>query len=334
MQSIGNLAQHLLLRHQNKYLRTDVLSASKELATGLSSDPAQHLEGNFSELASLQLNLRRLETYSLNAGETKLTLNAATAAISSLSDMTGDLANRIASLNDTIYATSAKSISHMALQNFQSAVNALNTNIAGKAVFAGARLDQNPLLSADQMLSDVAEYVAEHADPATFAQTVQDWFMSSGGGFETNGYRGSITSAQPIEVSAEARIDFNLRANDEALRGTLANLATIALLSQDSHSLSSKERQHVISQTLPNLVASQEKLTELEALLGGSIEYLDQAIASNESARAASEMAVTEALSVDQYEAATRLEAITTQLESLYLITAKLNRLSLMDYLS
>ena len=60
---------------------------------------------------------------------------------------------------------------------------------------------------------------------------------------------------------------------------------------------------------------------------------LDAAVTRNSAETSALEMTRADLIGVDSFETATRLEASQTQLETLYAITARMQRLNLADYL-
>ena len=81
------------------------------------------------------------------------------------------------------------------------------------------------------------------------------------------------------------------------------------------------------------MLTSDKGLAEIRAMVGGFEGQIEGARARNGAEISALQIARSEIVRVDPYEAATELQAVETQLESLYAITARLSRLSLVDYL-
>ena len=82
-----------------------------------------------------------------------------------------------------------------------------------------------------------------------------------------------------------------------------------------------------------SLLQAQSDRTVLAGRLGVVQAVIDQAQTRNSAEESALKLARSDLLSVDSYEATTRMEAAQNQLETLYAVTARLSRLSLVDFL-
>jgi flagellar hook-associated protein 3 FlgL len=71
----------------------------------------------------------------------------------------------------------------------------------------------------------------------------------------------------------------------------------------------------------------------LQGRLGLTQARIDQAQTRNTAEQSMLEIARADLVAIDPFEAATRMEAAQTQLETLYSVTARLSRLSLVDFL-
>ena len=74
-------------------------------------------------------------------------------------------------------------------------------------------------------------------------------------------------------------------------------------------------------------------VTGLRSDLGFAQERIAQSTARNAAERTSLYMARGELLSIDAFEAASALEEVHTQLETIYMITARTSRLSLVNFL-
>ena len=81
------------------------------------------------------------------------------------------------------------------------------------------------------------------------------------------------------------------------------------------------------------MITSQGELAVLQAHIGTVESRIEDAKIINSAEGAALDLARSEMLGVDPYETATKLENTQTQLETLYALTARLSRLSLVDFL-
>ena len=78
---------------------------------------------------------------------------------------------------------------------------------------------------------------------------------------------------------------------------------------------------------------SQAERAALAGRIGISEARIDEASTRNESESNALQVLKYDLLGVDAYDAATRMETAQNQLETLYAVTARLSRLSLVDFL-
>jgi flagellar hook-associated protein 3 FlgL len=92
-------------------------------------------------------------------------------------------------------------------------------------------------------------------------------------------------------------------------------------------------KHQVVGLAATSLLQNDTDRAFLRGNLGFAQARIEQAQTRNESEIAALEIARSDLLSIDPYEAATRLEAAQTQLETLYSVTARLSRLRLVDFL-
>ncbi|CUK12589.1 flagellar hook-associated protein FlgL [Shimia thalassica] len=334
MQSIGNLTQRFVLRAQTSSLKSELVELSQEVATGQTSDKARFLSGDFNAIADLQHSLKRLESYRLVAAETKLALDTAGGALSTLYSFSSNLAEKLPLLSETGTNIAVNAIAAEGLQAFQGAVSALNSNTAGRSVFGGAQFDQPVLAPSDEILTAVREQIEAVATPAEYIQSLDDWFSAPGGGFETVAYLGSDNFSEPVNVGDDVSVGFDLKADQSGIRKVLRDFAAIALVADPAFGFSDADKTQIFETMLPELADSRNTLIDMQAQLGVSQEYLETAIATNEAGRLATESAIADLLSVDPFETATRLENVSTQMEGIYLVTARLNQMSLMDYLS
>ncbi|WP_284267036.1 flagellin, partial [Roseicyclus amphidinii] len=81
------------------------------------------------------------------------------------------------------------------------------------------------------------------------------------------------------------------------------------------------------------LESGEEALIRLRSDLGQSEARIEEARSATEAARAALELETARLTDADPYRTATDLKSVETRLEALYLLTARLSRLSLSEYL-
>jgi flagellar hook-associated protein 3 FlgL len=89
----------------------------------------------------------------------------------------------------------------------------------------------------------------------------------------------------------------------------------------------------VIKAAALRLEKGDDALIRLRSDLGASQARIEDARTAAEAARASAEMEQTRLTEADPYRSATDLQSVQTRLEQLYILTARLSRLTLSEYL-
>ena len=95
MQSIGDMAQTLVLRHNQTQLRSQVGRLGVELSTGVASDRAAHLGGDLTALATLDRSLKALEGFRVATAEATYIADVMQNALGQLQSRVEDLGPRL-----------------------------------------------------------------------------------------------------------------------------------------------------------------------------------------------------------------------------------------------
>ncbi len=157
------------------------------------------------------------------------------------------------------------------------------------------------------------------------------WFADAGG-FAATVYQGGDPLAPvPIGRDQSARID--VTALDPAIVGTIKSLAMASLLARGVLAGSDVARSDLAKRAGEDLAGNQSTMAELEARLGTTEANILAASVQNDAEKSALETARLGLLSVDPYETAAKLQEAQTQLETLFALTARMSRLSLVNYL-
>ncbi|MEM9434380.1 MAG: flagellin [Pseudomonadota bacterium] len=331
--SVGDLAQSLVLRRQSASLQSDLARLSEELATGKVSDVTDAVRGDFSALSSLERTLTLIEGYSSVRNAADFEYASAQNTLSSISDLiAGNGAELLSIVTLEPDLQSSPRLSD-ARDKFTDTVAKLNTNSGSRFLFSGVDTDQAPLADADAMLADIAAATALATTSTDLIQAVDDWFNLPGGGFETLGYLGDQAATQSTRIGPANSVEPLPTADSEMVRDLLKSLALSVLVVEGSFSGDAQAQQDIITEAGTGLVASEDALIETRSRIGfaqETIETVDQTLSVEEQNL---EMARNKILAADPYETATELEAVQTQIETLYLITAKTSLLSLAEYL-
>lgn len=330
---IGDLAQSLMLRRQGAELKSHMVRLTQEISTGRTKDVSERVRGDFGPLASIQGHLGQLEAFQRVRDDLSGQMVAIQASLSAIQSSTdGFGADLIAAATlgqaDVIEAKSAD-----ARALLDETVSYLNTNHNGQYLFSGDASDRKPLASSD-MLMDELRLVAQTAtDPADLEVKIDDWFFNAGGGFETLIYNGSDVAAQKVHISGDSAAEQPILAKDGAFRALMRGLALTELVSENVIPLSFDEATTVYNSAGQSVVEGKNALIGLGRQIGDVQAALVNEDTAANAERTAFETASSKISAVDPYDAAAELEAVQFQIETLYLLTARMSQLRLSDYL-
>lgn len=334
--TVGDMAAHFMLRRHNVDLKQNMTRLSEELASGRTADVSEHLGGNFSYLNDIERGITLNKGFEIATGEAGIFTSAMQAALEAVQGQTSDLAADLVLVSSSTIPAVLDSASADARTQFQSLVSALNTSVAGRTLFSGVEVDKAPLIAGDDMLAELrAAITLAGAVASSDVDTVlDDYFNSAGGGFETSAYQGSTTGMAPFLLGEGESVDLDLRADAQAFRDLLKATAKAALASDSVLNFPSSTRVNLLREGGEDLLTAQSGLTAIRADLGYAEARIDESKARISTEKTSLEYAKGELIGIDPYETATRLENAQYQLETLYTVTVRMSRLSLMDFMS
>lgn len=332
MNSLGDLAQNLMLRSYGARIRTEINTLTRELSTGKVADVTKRLRGDFSHLADMDRSLRRLSAFATANAETRLLASASQTSLGIVEQTVTDLSDSLLSVSLSNQAVSHAQAGVKAQGALETMISALNTSVGGRSLFAGVATDQTALASADTLMAGLRSALTGLSTPADIMQAAQDWFDDPAG-FAATVYTGSDQSLGSTQVSEDTKVSLNRRADDPAFRDAM-RLASVAALAEDSAlGLSSTTKTALFEQIGVGLLGARDGVVTLQAEIGDVEGRIEKAATRNGAAKSGLELARGELLSADPYETAIRLEAVQFQLESLYTTTVRNSRLSLVNFL-
>ena len=335
--SIGDSALPGLLRNATARAKSDLLLHTQEMTTGITSTPARHLKGDLGAISAIDRRLALLEGHGAVTRAAGLQFEAMQAGLDRLADSADTLGAQLrialqSNLPDALSATGG-----LARAAFDEAVSALNTQVAGRSLFAGTAPEGPALRPAAEILEALQTALAAAApagapaDIPALVQQVKDWFADPAG-FAQAAYLGGAAGAD-LRLSPELSAPAPETALAPEVTAHLAALALGALLQDAPQAVGPQARAALAEASATALLGTQSGLTALQARTGLSEARVATAEARNNSETASLSVARADLLGVDPYEAASRLEEARGRLEALFTLTARLSRLSLLEYL-
>jgi len=328
--SVGDASLTNILARQGAELRANVQRASAEVTTGRQSDIAAALRGDVSPLLAIDASLARLAAYKTTAADAAFQTAAQQSAMAGLSLLARGITTTLLSSRDFPTPAQVNTVVADARGRLASAVNLLNTQAAGRAVFSGVATDTVPLGTSEDLLTALETAAAGAATAGQVAAAVANWFADplGFGAF----YQGGAPLS-PVPIAPGEAAELSTTSLDPAIRDTLAGFAMAALIDRGILAGDPEERAQLAQRAGQELLTSEDSRIVLAARIGTVEAQVETARTRNAAEETALGILRSDIGSVDPYEAATRLETARAQLESLYLVTARVSRLSLVEFL-
>lgn len=328
--SVGDASLTNILARQGADLRGQVQRASHEVASGRYADLAATLRGDLSPILAIDATLSRLSAYKSNITEAGLHTSAQQSAISGLSELASGISTTLLGAKNFSTPAQVATLAADAKGRLASSIGLLNTQASGRFVFSGTETDTAPLGSLDDMLTALQTAAAGATTAGQVSAAVNTWF-SDPLGFGAFYQGGAALSPAPVGGGETAEL--STTAMDPALRDTLAGFAMAALIDGGALAGDAIERGRLLQLAGQQMISTGEARTTLQARIGTVEAQIESARTRNSAEETSLGILRSDIGSVDPYEAATRLQTIQSQLESLYLVTSRVARLNLAEYL-
>lgn len=330
--TIGDMAQHMMMSRRTTTVKGNLDRLAYELSSGRKADVAKALKGDFNLLAGVERQLTVLNGYDVSNNDAKFFADVGQASLQKVQSLVGDLGRDLFSAVNSGLSASVNSVATNAANDFHAIVNTLNTRAGDRTVFAGTGTDGAALASPEDIMADLSALVAGMTDVTAVVAAVDDYFMTAGGGFETNAYLGTTTDLASFRLNDEEIADFDIRADDVVLREAMRDSALAALANDAGLNFGLDEKKDLIAVAGERLLLDQDALIETRANVGFNQERIENAIANNSAQRSTLLMTQSDLLAADSTQVAGELQAVQVQLEMVYTITARLSQLTLANY--
>lgn len=329
--SFGDLAQAFAQKSRISNLKSQSLRLQAELSTGQKGDLAKHLSGATDGLAAMERSRELAAGYLKLSKDFAIRSDIRQNALAVISTGLEGLGQTLATLTENTSPNDRERMATSAKAAFAEAIAALNTDVTGRAIFAGTRHNGPALANAEAMLSQL-ELVASAAPTSEQAITaIADWFASPSG-FSATGYLGAAP-LPPQALAAGGPSVAEPTAEHPALRRSLAALAIGALIDKPPFNSPGAETIRLRTGGLDAIAKAKDGVTDLSALIGIDQQRLEKSISQHQAESLSFEQAIANLISADPATTAVELESVRVNLETVYAVTARLSKLSLAEYL-
>lgn len=332
------------MRNSTRQLQVDLQNAQTEMSTGRFADAGLVLGAHVGRNLDWRNEIERLHTTlkrnDLQAERAKVTQ----ASIEAIKGQSTYLMNTIVGARS---ATNGPQLARTAGENaMKGFMEALTTTYSGQYIFSGKTPDSSPLSSyvgeAPQSAFDAAftaEFGFAKTDPLTSTITPSQMQTFLQGRYEdlfkdpqwSSDWSTSSAENQKTRIDSTTLVDTDANANEDAFR--LAMKAAVAAYELGSTDIGQGTFQVVADATAKTLSQSVQALGEVQARVGFAEQAIEQANTRMTAKKNLLETSVTKTEGVSAYDAATRINSLTTQLEASYSVTARISKLSLLNYL-
>lgn len=333
--SIGDMAQSFRFRQHNQQLKTTLARLTDEVASGVQQDVGVALKGEFTGYSALVASIARLDAYDTSASVTGTFLSVMQTTLGTIQDQTAEFGTTLISAGQNGDSAALAAAARDGAQRFAAVAGALNTQAAGRYVFAGMDTATRPLADPDQILTALSTAVSGLSTADEIITAVNDWFAApaGSGGYGDLAYQGSASPLAPQRVSETVAVSADITAADTRLRDVLQGLALSALVAKDMVPAEAALRSRMLETAGQQVLSASSALTGARAEVGVAEEATAAAKTRNGAERTSLETARLGMVAADPYETSTALKAVQTQLETLYALTSRLSGMHLTDYL-
>ena len=334
------------LRMQVMRLQNDLSKAQGEASSGKIQDIG--LNQGLSTARTLSFDYQQtqistiIDTNQVTASRLDTTDQALTQLLSIAQNFTTQLTSVKTSQSDpNVLVTQAKA-------SLQSMISGLSTTFAGAFVFSGVTSDVQPVpnypgspasggkLAVDAAFQNAFSINQSNAGVASITDTAMKSFMDNDFPqlFNTTGwpsfFKGSSTQLT-ARVGINDTTPSSVTANDQGIRDLMASLLAVADLG--GQNMNTTTFGVVIDKAIQLAGSAQTGITAMQTQVGLMQAKIKSSTENLTAQKDIMQKAYTQATSVDQYEVATRVNQLTTQLQTAYSLTSRMQQLSLLQYL-
>ena len=330
--SLGDAMQQFHLQRHNTVLKTSLNTLASELSSGETSDRVKALGGDTARFSMIDNRLKVLTSQQNLTSETGLTLSTAQSILSNFDTQRNALSEPLLLISAESPDFQIAEASRAARDKFDGLVSTINTRFGSDSLFSGTAVDQPSLSPASDMIADIVAEIGGATDFGAISTAINIWFDDPAGGFATLGYTGDTGDKVERRLDSGTVVTFDARADDPGIKAVLKG-AAFAAITFELAGVNQTTKSELLIEGGVQLQSSASGMAQLQGQIGyveGEVERISVSQNAEQSALNIARNLMTQA---DPFETATELQAVQTQLETHYAMTARLSQLSLAEYL-
>lgn len=333
--SLGDQARAFALQSASHRIKTTMATLSAEMASGEVADIPARFQGNTQILRDVETRIDMIGQFKKNASEAAFQTQAMTDVLVSVKDVGIGLSNDLL----TAPFSASRDITDLRARQAGDALHTMVSQLNGSAgqrfLFSGFRSDVQPLVAAEQILTDLTALTGTLMTASDIADVVSDWFDAApgAGGFIDRGYRGAVGDASELTIGEGKTLRLDTTAISPAIRGQLKAVAIAALAGRAILGGNEAERNRLLQLGGAALLRNSDAMIGEAGRMGLSQATIEVAQTESTQMLSTLETSRNTMRGADPYETAAALTQAQTQLETLYAVTARLSKLRLVDFL-
>jgi flagellar hook-associated protein 3 FlgL len=337
------------MQHDISRLQERLATAGREVATGMKADVSGELRGRTSILLGSRDAHARTERFLESGATLTMRLDTMQLAMSAIRDTSEPLALETLAAVGREDVTSLRNLQTSAAAALDAVLRQLNVAIAGRYLFGGTLVDRPPMIDGPgpggvigAVIADAAAAAGGQIDvgdvPGLLADldaVFDDSHPNPTRRYATALYQGAPAAEPDLagQLDEDGRLTYGVKANEAAFRDIMQALHMLAGVRYGDAEMTEAAYHEFATAAAERLQRGLGRLVDLaartgqnQALVAANQERLDVA-------RDLYNRQIVELERRDPYEAASLLTMLEQQLEASYLVTARIDQLSLTSYL-
>ncbi len=331
--SIGDRSLQFNSMRATTQIKTRLSILTDEMSSGLAHDLTAHLRGDAARLTDVDRRLNLITGFSSTAHEAGQTIAAMQTTLQGVDKARSKLAEQLVTLPTGALPSHIANAIGAGREAFDSITRAVNTTLGNRSLFAGTATDTIPLADPDAMMASLSSALAGSVTLNDVQTAIDTWFDNPTGGFATMGYQGDTGPAMSRRIDMDTSVAIDGRADDPALRSLLKAAATAALAGDPGLGLSDDIKSNLLRSAGLQMLTAAQPLVNMQARLGLSEATIEETTVRHTAQKTAYGLMRNDLVSADPYDTAAELEQVQRQLETHYTLTARLSKLSLVEYI-
>lgn len=317
---------------KSMFTNTDqkIAKLNTELISGRLQNLGKQRFEHASEINQLKQKFTQLDAFKIVHSDAKRYFDTIETNLDGIQAKSANLAEQfLTSVHGTstaVFSTAAQQAEHV----FRDVVTHLNAQSDGQALFSGTKATGLSIPNIAALLTDLRNDTSVATDNTSLKTAIDDWFAPVTGKFDTY-LPNAMDEKVRFALSNTSGIQNDVTADASAFRKVLKSAALVLLSVERNFTI--PDIKSALQTSAEDLLSVQEDLTQLRAQNGLKSAIIDTEISSQAAERASLSLRYNALTSADPYDTATHLQATQSQLERLFVLTSRIEKLSFLEYM-